>query len=147
MEENIRKLQIQKTMWKSDSINSLCWVFLCVNDNKDVDVKCPHTMRCIICYNSPILFCNPKTQARKGLIIYNTTNGITTLKKKVNANDFIIAKMFEKEINNLVRREVEKQLAKKIQIHLTMQLFIFLLPKNLPKRTICSRKCLLKVWA
>jgi len=120
---------------------------LCVNDNKDVDVKCSQTIRCILCYNSPVLFCNPKTQARKDLIIYNTTNGITKLKKKVNANDFIIVKMFEKEINNLVRREVEKQLAKKIQIHLTMQLFFFLLPKNLPKRTICSRKCLLKVQA
>jgi hypothetical protein len=32
----------------------------------------------------------------------------------VNANDYIIAKMFEKEINNLMRREMEKQLAKKI---------------------------------
>jgi hypothetical protein len=104
-----------------------------VNDNKDVDVKCPQTMRCILCYNSPILFCNPKTQARKGLIIYNTTNGITTLKKHVNANDSIIAKMFEKEINNLVRGEVEKQLAKKIQIHLTMQLFIFCCQKTFPK--------------
>jgi hypothetical protein len=26
--------------------------FLCVNDNKDVDVKCPQTMRCIFCSNS-----------------------------------------------------------------------------------------------
>jgi len=63
-----------------------------VNDNKNVDVKCLQTLRCIFCYNSPILFCNPKTQARKGLIIYNTTNGITTLKKHVNAKHFIIAK-------------------------------------------------------
>jgi hypothetical protein len=31
----------------------------------------------------------------------------------VNANDSIIAKMFEKEINSLVRGDVEKQLAKK----------------------------------
>ncbi len=111
---------MQITMWKSHSMNSLCWVFLCVNDNKDVDVKCPQTMRCIFCYNSPILFCNPKTQAKKGLIIYNTTNGITTLKKHVNANDYIIGKLFEKEINNIVRGKVEKQLAKKIQIHLIM---------------------------
>jgi hypothetical protein len=39
MKENIRKLQVQRTMWKSHNINSLCWVFLCVNDNKDVDVN------------------------------------------------------------------------------------------------------------
>ncbi len=84
-----------------------------MNDNKDVNVKCQQTMRCIFCYNNPILFCNPKTQARKSRIIYNTTNGITTLKKHVNANDFITANMFEEEINNLVRGKVEKQLAKK----------------------------------
>jgi hypothetical protein len=83
--------------------------------NKDVDVKCPQTMRCILCYNSPILFCNPKTQARKGLIIYNKTNGIITLKKHVNVNDSIIAKMFEEETNNLVIGKVEKQLVKKIK--------------------------------
>ncbi len=108
MEENVRKLQVERTMWKSQSINFLRWIFFCVNDNKDVDVKCPQTMRCILCYNSSILFCNLKTQARKNLIIYNTTNGITTLKKQVNANNYIIAKMFEEEINNLVRGKVEK---------------------------------------
>jgi hypothetical protein len=33
------------------------------------------------CYNNLVLFCNPKTQARKGLIIYNITIEMTTLKK------------------------------------------------------------------
>jgi len=54
--------------------------FLGVNDNKDVDVKCPQTMRYILCYSNLVLFCNLKIQTRKGLIIYYTTNGITTLK-------------------------------------------------------------------
>jgi hypothetical protein len=66
-----------------------------VNDSKEVDVKCPQIMKCILCYISPILFSNSKTQKKKGLILYNTTNGITTLKKHVNANHSIIAKMFE----------------------------------------------------
>jgi len=70
-------------------------------------------MRCIICYNSPVLFCNCKTQTRKGLVLYNTTNIITTLKKHVNANHSIIAKMFEKEVNSPLKGKVEKQLAKK----------------------------------
>ncbi len=70
-------------------------------------------MRCVTCYNSPVLFCNPKTQTRKGLILYNTTNMITTLKKHVNANHSIIAKMFEEEMNSLLKGKVEKQLAKK----------------------------------
>ncbi len=67
----------------------------------------------ILCYNSPIWFCNPKIQVRKGLIIYNTTNGITTLKKHVNANHYIIEKMFEEEVNNPLRKEVDRQPTKK----------------------------------
>jgi hypothetical protein len=70
-------------------------------------------MKCITCYNSPSLFCNHKTQTRKGLILYNTTNIITTLKKHVNANHSIIAKMFEEEVNSPLKGKVDKQLAKK----------------------------------
>jgi hypothetical protein len=66
-----------------------------VNDSKDVNVKCLQIMKCILCYISPISFSNSKTQAKKGLILCNTTNGTTTLKKYVNANHSIIAKMFE----------------------------------------------------
>ncbi len=62
------------------------------------------------------MFCNPKIQARKGLIIYYTTNGITTLKKHVDANHFIVVKMFEAEIKNPLRRKVERQPAKKNQM-------------------------------
>jgi hypothetical protein len=29
MKENIRKLFVQKTIWKLHSNNSLCWAFLC----------------------------------------------------------------------------------------------------------------------
>jgi hypothetical protein len=87
--------------------------FFCVNDRKNVDVKYPQTMRCIFCYSSPILVCNSKAQARKGLILYNTTNGITTFKKHVNANHFIIAKKFEKEVNSPLKKEVGKQPTKK----------------------------------
>ncbi len=73
--------------------------FFFVNHKKNANVKCPHTMKCIICYSS--------------LIIYYTTNEIIILKKPLNANHFIIAKMFEKEVNNPLKGEVEKQLAKK----------------------------------
>ncbi len=66
----------------------------CVNDNKGVDLKCPQMMKCILCYNCLILVCNSRTQVNKGLILYNTTNGITTLKKHVNVDHSIIAKKF-----------------------------------------------------
>jgi len=97
--------------------------FFCVNDNKDVNVKCPQTMRCILCYSSPILFCNFKTQARKHLILYDITNGITSLKKHVNVDYYSKAKMFEEEVNSPLRGEED-------QIHLVMQLSIFFVAKN-----------------
>jgi len=49
MKMNIKRLHVQRIMWKSHGIICLCCVFFCVNDNKDVDVKCPQTMTCIIC--------------------------------------------------------------------------------------------------
>jgi hypothetical protein len=83
-------------MWKSHVKNSLCWDFFCVNDNKDVDVKCLQTMICIIWYNNLILFGNAKTQEKIFTIItYNTTNGISTLKKHVNLDHYTIAKMLQ----------------------------------------------------
>ncbi len=59
------------------------------------------------------MFCNPKTQTKKGLILYNTTNGITSLKKHVKVNYSIIAKMFENEVNNPLRGKLEKKICKK----------------------------------
>jgi hypothetical protein len=42
-------------------------------------------------------------------------NGITTLKKHVNANHFIITKMFEEEVNSPLKWEVDNQPTKKIK--------------------------------
>jgi hypothetical protein len=77
--------------------------FFYVNDIKNVDVNAL-TMRCIFCYNSIVLVCNVKIEARKGLILYNITNGIKTLKNYVNADHFIIAKMFKGKVNNSLKR-------------------------------------------
>ncbi len=65
-------------------------------------------MRCIICHNNPILNVNPKTQARKRLIIYNSFNGIIALRKHVNSNHPNIFKKIEKEINCLLRKDEKK---------------------------------------
>jgi hypothetical protein len=69
-------------------------------------------MQCIICHNNPILNVNLKTQARKWLIIYNSSNGITTLRKHVNSNHLNILKKFEKKYHYLLR-ENERQPPKK----------------------------------
>ncbi len=61
-----------------------------VNDNKNVYVK------------------YLKTQTKNCIIICNVTNGITALKNYVNVNHFIIAKLFEEEINSPLKGKVER---------------------------------------
>ncbi len=75
-ENNLKKLHAQIFFWRGNNVNALCWTFCCVNDNKEVIVIAFRSMCCIFCHNNPILNVNPKIQARKGLIIYNGTNGI-----------------------------------------------------------------------
>jgi len=88
MKNNLNKLHAQRSFWGTNNINVLCWAFYPVNDNKEVNILIPQTMHCIIYHNNPILYLNLKTQARKGLIIYNTNNSITALKKHVNLDHF-----------------------------------------------------------
>jgi hypothetical protein len=111
-EKNLKNLHAQKTFWRRNSKNALCWAFYCGNDNKEVNVIAPQTMCCILCHNSPILNVNPKLQVRKGLITCNTTNGIATLRKHVNSDHPNILKKFEEEINCPLRED-EKQPSKK----------------------------------
>jgi hypothetical protein len=96
--------------------------FFFVNHKKNANVKCPHTMKCIICYNS--------------LMIYYTTNEIIILKKHLNANHFIIAKkcLRRKWIVHW-KEKWRNNLPKKGQIRVAMQLLIFLLPNILSRIT------------
>jgi hypothetical protein len=83
-ENNLKKLHAWRTFWRGNNKNALCWAFNCVNDNKEVNVTTLQTIECNLCHNNPILNVNPKTQTRKGLIIYNTINGIAALREHVN---------------------------------------------------------------
>jgi hypothetical protein len=76
----------------------LCWAFYNVNDNKKIDLTTPQAMCCIFCHNNPILNLNPKNQAKKRLIIYNTTISIIVLKKHVNLDHCNIFKFFKKKL-------------------------------------------------
>jgi len=58
----------------------------------------------IICYNSPILNLNPKTQARRRFIIYNTISGIIALVKHVYLYHYNIY-IYSKEVNNLLKED------------------------------------------
>jgi hypothetical protein len=112
MEENFYKLHAQRSFWKGNSKNVLCWAFYCVNNNKEVNVTTPQTMHCIFYHSNPILNLNSKTQARKGLIIYNTTNNIATLREHVNANHSHVLKKIKEKMNCPLREE-ERQPSKK----------------------------------
>jgi hypothetical protein len=68
-----------------------------------MDVKCFQLIRCIYYYASLILISNAKTQGRKGLILYNNASIIIVLKKHVYVDHCMIAKIFEKEINNILK--------------------------------------------
>jgi hypothetical protein len=72
----------------------------CVSDNKDVDLSCAQTLTCIACYDSIVFVLNPKTKARKGLVLYNKLNRTTATKKHVDENHSNIAKRFEEEMNS-----------------------------------------------
>jgi len=61
-------------------------------------------MCCIICYNNLVLNWNSRNQARKGLIIYNTTNGITIL-KKMQCRPFFKKTFKWKKMNNPLKDE------------------------------------------
>jgi hypothetical protein len=54
-------------------------------------------MHCIFHHNNLVLNSNPKTQAMRRLIIYNTINGIAALGKHVNLDHSKILNFFEKK--------------------------------------------------
>jgi hypothetical protein len=66
-----------------------------------------------MCYDNVVNIPSPRTKEKKGLITYYKTYGITNMKKHVDANHSIIAKEIEKEINNEITKNVERQRAKK----------------------------------
>ncbi len=76
IQNNIKKLHVQRKFWKRHEKTSLCWAYYCVNDNTYVDLKNPWIMHYILCHNNPINAMNPRTQARRRLISYFKTNGI-----------------------------------------------------------------------
>jgi hypothetical protein len=133
-------LHVQRSFWRANSKNALCWAFDCVNDNKKINITTPQTMCCIICHNNPVLNLNPKTQARKGLIIYNTMNGIATLRKHVNSNHFFKLIFFLNKKWIVFWGKRKDNLPKRDQIFLlTPYLFIFC------KRTFQQRGCVTKI--
>jgi hypothetical protein len=53
--------------------NAICWVFYCVNDDKEVDPTNPEVMKYVFCYNNLMYAFNPNTKERKWLMTYFKT--------------------------------------------------------------------------
>jgi hypothetical protein len=78
-ERKLEKIACSKKIWKPHGRTFLCWIFYCVNENGEVDLVNTQIMCCILCYQNLVIEINPIIQARKGLISYYKTNGITFL--------------------------------------------------------------------
>jgi hypothetical protein len=102
MNFNLESLHVQRNKWKGNHRNSLCWGFYYVSVNKKIDGENLKIMICILCYNILVIVINPKTQTRRFKSYYKT-NGITTLRKHVDAKHSIIAKKFEEKVNGLMK--------------------------------------------
>ncbi len=95
-------------------------------------------MRCILCHNNPILNVNQKTQARKGLIIYNSSYGIVALRKHVNLDHPNSLKKFKKKIDYPLR-EMKDKFPKRDQMFFLIPYLVFLLQKNLLRKMMCNK--------
>jgi hypothetical protein len=104
MQNNIKRLHVQRKFWKPHERTLLCWALYCENDNTNVDLENPAIMHCILCHKNLVNATNPRTQSRRRLISHFKTNGITSFRKHVDVDHGPIAKIFE-EVNNLLKRK------------------------------------------
>jgi hypothetical protein len=66
-----------------------------------------------IVYHINLVLFYPRTKERKGNISYYQKNEITTLKKHVDVDQVIFAKIIEEELSSLVKIVLERQPTKK----------------------------------
>jgi hypothetical protein len=66
-----------------------------------------------IFYHINLVLFNPRTKKRKGIISYYQKNEITTLKKHVDVDHVLFAKIIEEELSSLMKIILERQPAKK----------------------------------
>ncbi len=74
-----------------------------------MDLENIQILRYIICYQTFACGINLRTQARKELISYYKTYGITSLTKHVDIHHMLITKEFDKRMNNLLKEREEIQ--------------------------------------
>ncbi len=68
------------------------------------------------------------------MISYYKTNAIITLKKDVDVEDSLLEKTFDEEVNNSVKSELERQLAKIGKMYFQVKYLNLLFPKYLIRK-------------
>jgi len=77
------------------------------------------------------------------LILYNITNGISTLKKHASTNHSILGKKFVEEMNSPFKKKKEKQPTKKRPNISRCFISNFFVTKELSGKMICNK---IKIW-
>jgi hypothetical protein len=67
----------------------------------------------VICVTKNLCYIIQEQKIRKGLISYYKINGISTLKKHVDAEHYLLANKLDEKINSWVKSQVERQLTRK----------------------------------
>ncbi len=101
--ENLWK---QMVAWKPHYHNSPTWISFKVNNNQPVEISQNQIMKCIICQNDivPLEILAMCTICKKGFIAYHKFNDITTTKKHVNSNHYILLKKLLEDATNITSR-------------------------------------------
>jgi hypothetical protein len=93
----------------------------------------------MICHVNFVCY-NPITKKRRGILTYFKKNGITTLKKHVDADHAISANIFEEEVNSPLRNILERQLAKKRPNVSNFEISKFFGAKDIFKKDVVQQK-------
>lgn len=82
-----------------------------INDaSRAINMTTSQTLRCIICHSGNIGAQSRATQARKGIVSYNSTHGTSSMKHHLTSNHNVI---FEKYIDQLEIEEASRSARKK----------------------------------
>jgi hypothetical protein len=97
---HLENLQNYQLFWKLHYHTLFMWAFLKVNYNQPMDLKYKHIMRCIICQNDSIgsKILAMHTMCKKGLITCHKFNDITTMKKRIVVDHFVLVKKLVKDL-------------------------------------------------
>jgi len=83
-----------------------------VNDNGKVTFDALQIMHNMLCYPNRVFSFKQKKKLKKSLISYYKTNGITYLRKHINANHSNKLKTFQEEVNFAMGESLKRHHAK-----------------------------------